>query len=63
MKVYVGQKTRENSRHNVKTMLYHRKVCANGYPCSKMVVQMSLMKKDKEDHPHPLQRETLNVSM
>jgi hypothetical protein len=63
MMVYGGQKTRKNFRHNVKTMLYQKIVCANGYPCSKMVAQKSLMKKGKDTSPHPLQRETLNVSV
>jgi hypothetical protein len=57
MKVYEAQKTSENFLHNVKTMLYHRIVC------SKMVAQVSLMKKDKDARPHPLQTETLNVSV
>lgn len=44
-------------------MLYHSEVCTNGYPCSGMVAQMSLINNDQDIHPYPLQRKTLNKSM
>jgi hypothetical protein len=58
-----GQKSIEDFRHNMGTVLCHNVVCMNGSPCSKTAAQVSLMMNDPDTRPRPLQKRTLNESM